>query len=71
MTQEEYCALIDDAEEKFYGDVKLRRGQWYMILLHKKYPNIARELVGTEADCFYVDNNLNTMLKVIAKQVKD
>lgn len=43
----------------------LRVGQSFFSELHHEYPEIANEIIGTDADPFYEDENIYNLMKLI------
>lgn len=48
-----------------YMSFGLREGQSYMNALYDISPSLHDEISGTDADCFYVDENLTAFLNYL------
>jgi hypothetical protein len=66
--------LTAEQVNKLKGDVQLtarllhpewRLGQAYFNFLAQDYPELAKEIAGTDIDPFYVDDRINDFLKHI------
>lgn len=49
---------------------ELRLGQWMFNELHSEFPDIAKQITGTEYDPFYVDSKIPAFLKRVLDFVK-
>jgi len=46
---------------------ELRLGQTWYIVVHKLYPDIIKDIVGTDRDPFYKDSNIPKFLEKISE----
>lgn len=53
---------------EYMRDKHIRRGQAYMNALYKVNPDLHDKILGTEADCFYVDEKIPEFIRVVYKE---
>ena len=61
----DFKSMIDDYRAKH----NLRYGQTIMNVLGDTYPEILREITGTELDCFYDDEKSNKLMEYLEKKL--
>lgn len=61
MTFNQFCNYVNTI--RFVKGKHLRLGQSAMVLLNKRYPNIYKNIAGTEFDPFYNDDKIKPFLK--------
>lgn len=66
MFCERHMKLYDKTRE--YVSAGLRLGQSMFNSLWEIDPNLARDITGTDDDCFYNDNKICNFLKAISKE---
>jgi len=58
LTIQEQCDLFDGLHKAIMDASRsgtVRKGQAAFNYLHSHFPDLAREIAGTDADCFYQD----------------
>jgi hypothetical protein len=62
----EFKIMVDE----YLAKHNLRQGQAIMNVLGDTYPEIYREITGTELDCFYDDEKLNKLLEYLEEKLQ-
>lgn len=59
----QFLALMD--EVKLTKTYYLRWGQTLMNVLYRTYPELYDQITGTDFDCFYLDENLGSVVSFL------
>ena len=65
ITNEQFLRVVSDAHQLYSRHPELRIGQALFNSLFDKHPEIAREIVETEADPFYVDGRIKNFVNYL------
>lgn len=63
LTKAQIAQVVAQQQELLHSQSHLRQGQALFIALHTLHPEVANFYRSTEADCFYRDSRIPTLLQ--------